>query len=112
MQMRELDDRVSVAYQIEAADVDQVAAMGFGAIMCNRPDGEEPGQPDWAEIAARAEALGLKTFFVPIGSREPDRAALEAYAAAMRASDRLFAYCRTGTRCEILWRMVKAQGLA
>ena len=54
-----IDDRISVAPQIAPDDVAEIAAAGFNAIVNNRPDGEDAGQPEGAEMRAAAEAAGL-----------------------------------------------------
>jgi len=56
---RRVTDQVSVSPQIAVGDVAQAAAQGFVLIINNRPDGEDPAQPQGAEIAAAARAAGL-----------------------------------------------------
>ncbi|WP_371168841.1 TIGR01244 family sulfur transferase [Aliiroseovarius sp. 2305UL8-7] len=104
MQMKKLDERVTVAPQITVADIPAIKAAGFAVVMCNRPDGEEPGQPNWAEIEAAAQAAGLQTSFLPMATREDALAVIPACRQVVEeAPGPVFAYCRTGTRCEILW---------
>ena len=67
MTITEITPDYSVAPQIEPGDVAGIAALGFRAIMCNRPDGEgRAGQTPVAEIRAEAERLGLGFAFVPV----------------------------------------------
>ena len=42
---RRVTDDFSTAPQISVADVAKAAALGYSTIVCNRPDGEDPGQP-------------------------------------------------------------------
>src|SRR3546814_5317061 len=56
MTIRSLTPALSVSPQIDPADVVALAASGFRSIVCNRPDGEEAGQPTAAAIAAAAAA--------------------------------------------------------
>ena len=65
-----LDDTVSVAGQIAPEEMRALAGQGFRSIIGNRPDGEEPGQPDWAELEAAAREAGLETRHIPIASPE------------------------------------------
>ena len=67
MDIREINDEYSVSGQITVEDLDQIKALGFKSIVCNRPDEEEPGQPDFAEIEARAKELGLDIRHIPVG---------------------------------------------
>ena len=71
MRIVEIDPEYSVSPQIKPSEVAEIAALGFRAIMCNRPDGEDPGQPGVAEVRAEAERLGLAFRGHP--ARERDR---------------------------------------
>lgn len=104
MQTKKLDDTITVSHQIAIEDVKAIRDQGFTLLMCNRPDGEDPGQPDWEDVKTAAEAVGLKTAFLPMTAREDAIALKDAFRDAMdEAASPVFAYCRTGTRCEILW---------
>ncbi|UWQ13091.1 TIGR01244 family phosphatase [Aliiroseovarius sp. M344] len=107
--MRKLDDRVTVSPQITVDDIPAIKAAGFTVVMCNRPDGEEPGQPNWAEISAAAQAAGLTTSFLPMSNREDAFAVMDEFRHVVdSAPGPVFAYCRSGTRCEILWMTAQA----
>lgn len=102
--IKKLDDRMTVSPQISVDDISAIRAAGYSAIMCNRPDGEDASQPAWREIEAAARAAGLEARFVPLAGRDITGEALDGFARAMAEIDgAIFAYCRTGTRCEILW---------
>ena len=105
---RKLDDKVSVAGQIEVADVAEAAALGFATIVNNRPDGEEPGQPDAAEIGAAAAAAGLAYRHIPVDHSGfgPDQVAAMAEVLA-DAGGPVLAYCRSGTRSTFLWALAE-----
>jgi len=104
MQMKKLNDQVTVAPQIALSDIEKIKDMGYKVLMCNRPDREDPGQPDWTEVEALAQALGLKTSFLPMKSREDALALVDDFRHVLAdAEGPVFAYCRSGTRCEILW---------
>ncbi|MGH1367356.1 MAG: TIGR01244 family sulfur transferase [Maritimibacter sp.] len=110
MQMNTLDDQVTVCPQIAVADVAEIKALGFTGLMCNRPDHEDPGQPTWAEIEAAAQAAGMKTYFLPVTSREEADSAAEGFATALKENEKLFAYCRSGTRCQLIYMAAMARG--
>jgi sulfide:quinone oxidoreductase len=59
--MKTLTDGLAVASQINPADVAGIAAAGYRAIICNRPDGEAADQPSFAKIAEAAAAVGIAT---------------------------------------------------
>lgn len=107
----QLDERTFVSGQIEAADVPGIKATGVAMIVCNRPDGEDPGQPTAAEIRRAAEASDIQFRHIPI-SRGIGPADAEAMKQAIEAADgKLLAYCRSGTRSALTWAVARrAQG--
>jgi sulfide:quinone oxidoreductase len=109
--IKKLDDRMTVSGQITTADIPAIKAAGFSAVMCNRPDGEQFGQPAWREIAKSAQEAGLETWYAPMAGRNPTVEELAGFAQAVEDLDGpIFAYCRSGARCEILW--TATQGMA
>ncbi len=107
--IRRIDDRISVAPQISPGEVSEIAALGFVAIVNNRPDHEEGGQPDGDEIAAAAEAAGLAYTAIPVTPGGFTREQVEAMAAALAgAGGPVLAYCRSGTRSCNLWALAAA----
>jgi sulfide:quinone oxidoreductase len=104
MEPKMLDQKVSVSAQVDPAQIAEIANRGFVTLICNRPDGEAPGQPAFAELAAKAEAAGLRAIFMPVtaATMGPD-AASEFAAAIEESAGPVLAYCRTGTRCTKLW---------
>ncbi|QKV17591.1 TIGR01244 family sulfur transferase [Oricola thermophila] len=106
MDIRWLDEKVAVCAQIAPHHMEELARAGFRTVVCNRPDGEDPGQPTFDEIAAAARAAGLTVTFQPITSANMNMDSARAFADAVGGSDGpVFAYCRTGTRCTMLWTM-------
>jgi uncharacterized protein (TIGR01244 family) len=108
--IRALNDRVAVAPQIRPEDVPAIKAAGYVAVVNNRPDGEEPGQPTGDTIRAAAEAAGLAYYAVPVGQAGIGAAQLDAMMAALSAADGpVLAYCRSGTRSCNLWALAAAK---
>ena len=97
--------RVEVAPDIQSAgqigigDVAVLKAAGIAAIICNRPDGEELGQPLEAEIRAEAERLGLAFASIPIPLGALSEAVIAQTAVALETLPRpIVAFCRSGAR--------------
>lgn len=108
--IRQLNEAMSVAPQISPADVTDLAAQGFVAIINNRPDGEEMGQPDGDAIRLVAETLGLRYTAIPVTHAGFAHPQLDAFAAAMAEADGpVLAYCRSGTRSCHLWALAMAK---
>ncbi|WP_037502842.1 TIGR01244 family sulfur transferase [Sphingomonas jaspsi] len=113
MDIRTLTPNVSVSDQISADDVAAIQAMGFKAIVGNRPDGEGADQPDWAAIEQAAKAAGLATAYIPIapGQMSDDQAL--AFRDAVTGFDKpVLAFCRTGTRSTQLWALAARDRLS
>ena len=109
MTFRRLGEAMLVSGQIAPGDVADAAAAGVTLIVNNRPDGEEPGQPTGASIAAAAQAAGLEYRHIPVsGGIAPDQIA--ALADALAAADgTTLAFCRSGTRSTYLWALAQAR---
>ena len=106
LDIRRVTDEVSVAPQIRPEDIPAIVAAGFRSIVCNRPDGEDPGQATFAEIDAAASAAALETRMMPVVSREECAMGAEGFGKLLEALPKpVLAYCRTGTRCAILWAL-------
>lgn len=104
MEIRQINDEYSVTGQITPQDLDEIKAMGFQSIVCNRPDDEEPGQPNFAEVAARAEELGLKIAHVPVGRMGVDAEAVNGMVDALDDLPRpMLGYCRSGARSTAIY---------
>ncbi|MBN9480834.1 MAG: TIGR01244 family phosphatase [Bordetella sp.] len=109
MDIRPLEPRLHVSPQIQPEDIPTAAAQGYRAIISNRPDGEEPGQPMTEDIRAAAEAAGLSFVHIPIrgGAMAPDDAA-RFKAALAELPQPILGYCRSGTRTTFLWALSQA----
>jgi len=108
--IRTVNESVSVAPQIRAEDLAAIKAAGFVAIVNNRPDGEEPGQPSGEAIRAAAAAAGLAYQAVPVGHAGIGHEQIDAMADALvGAGGPVLAYCRSGTRSCNLWALAAAK---
>jgi uncharacterized protein (TIGR01244 family) len=104
-----LSAHFAVAPQISQADVAAAAAVGVKLILCNRPDGEEFGQPSAAEVASWAAAHGLAFQHIPMDASGLSRELVsQTQAAIIAAEGPILAYCRSGTRSTYLWATASA----
>ncbi|MCB5204979.1 TIGR01244 family phosphatase [Neorhizobium sp. T786] len=104
MDIRQINDEYAVAGQITVEELDEIKAMGFKSIVCNRPDEEEPGQPSFAEIAAKAEELGIEIKHVPVGRMGVDADAVNGMVDALDELPRpMLGYCRSGARSTTIY---------
>jgi uncharacterized protein (TIGR01244 family) len=109
LDLKKISESVSVTGQISGDDIEAIKASGFGTIICNRPDGEEPGQPSFADIRAAAMAEGLRVIAIPVGASGASETDVVAFADALdTAKDPVLAYCRSGMRSTTLWALTQA----
>ena len=112
MDLKRISSELTVSPQITPSDVDVLKAQGFRAIICNRPDGEGPDQPNFEEIRRAAEKAGLEARYIPIQTglvRDEDA---DQFGAALRElPGPVLAYCRSGTRSATMWSLAKAKTL-
>lgn len=109
MELKRINEHVSVSPQISPDDVAAIKAAGFVAIVNNRPDGEAPDQPDSAQIQAAAQAAGLDYHYIPLGRDgvTPEMVA-QTKSVLEGSAGPVFCYCRSGTRSTTLWALSQA----
>jgi uncharacterized protein (TIGR01244 family) len=109
LDVKRINDKVSVSPQISPDDIPAIKAAGFVAIINNRPDGEAPDQPSSATIKAAAEKAGMAYHFIPLGRDGVSAEMVEEETAALEGSSGpVFCYCRSGTRSTTLWALSQA----
>ena len=109
MELKRINDHVSVSPQISPDDIAAIKAAGFVAIVNNRPDGESPDQPSSATMQAAVEAAGLSYHYIPLGRDGVSPAMVEETKAVLEGSNGpVFCYCRSGTRSTTLWALSQA----
>lgn len=109
LDIRRIDDRISVAPQIAPEDIPAIKAAGFTAVINNRPDGEEGNQPAGDAIRAAAEDHGLAYVAIPITHAGFSMPQVTAMIDAMSsAGGPVLAYCRSGTRSCNLWALAQS----
>ena len=106
---RQLTERVYASPQIGLAEVAEAARAGFGLIINNRPEDESDDQVPGPQIAAAAEAAGLRYVTIPVTHAGFSEAQVSAMAQALASTEApVLAYCRSGTRSTLLWALAEA----
>ncbi len=105
MQITTVTESYSVAPQIQPGQLGALAEAGFTAVICNRPDNEEPGQPTAAEIAAVCQDFGLIFAHIPIsGMPVPADDVDQQRRIIADSSGPVLGYCRSGQRSLLIWQ--------
>jgi uncharacterized protein (TIGR01244 family) len=99
MQPVRITGKLWVAGQPAMAELQPLAAGGFAAIVNDRPDGEEAGQPRSVAMEKAAREAGLAYVHIPVTGPSITEADVRAFQAAVaKASGPVLAYCKSGTR--------------
>ena len=108
-QVNKINDRLSVATQLNASELDGLKAKGFKTIINNRPDDEETGQPRSAALSKDAKRLGFAYYELPVtGGNITDSHVEQFDNIVENQNGPILAFCRTGTRCATLWALSEA----
>ncbi|SBT18342.1 Beta-lactamase hydrolase-like protein [Marinomonas gallaica] len=109
MNITELSPQYFVSPQIEIADLESLKSQGFVVVVNNRPDGEAEDQPCSSEIQVAAEQAGLRYVYNPVDLKRLSSKEVAAQDELIKANDKVFAFCRTGTRSSVLWVLAKQE---
>lgn len=108
LQIRKLDDTLSVCAQLYPSQLAEIAARGFGAVINNRPDAESPEQPGSAATARAAAELGLEYRHIPVLASAISAQSVADFRQALDELPKpVLAFCRSGLRSTTLWALAQ-----
>ncbi|WP_019221897.1 TIGR01244 family sulfur transferase [Bartonella senegalensis] len=108
MNLQQIDSDIFISAQISVENVETLAQAGFKTIICNRPDQEDPHQPDFSLIKTEAHKYGIKAYHIPIVPPTIKKSEIETMKTILKtASLPLLAYCHHGTRSMHLYRLAR-----
>lgn len=111
MDIRPIDESLSVSPQVRPENLPELARNGYRVIICNRPDGEESGQPGSTAMREAASEAGLAFHYIPVSGGAFPEEAVSAFRDVRRnGGGRTIAYCRTGTRSVTLETLANPGG--
>lgn len=109
MDIRKLEPRLDVTGQIQPGDVPALAALGYRAIVSNRPDGEEAAQPRTEDIARAAARVGLAFRHIPVRGGAITDDDVGAFRDGLETlPGPVLGFCRSGMRTTTLWALSRA----
>jgi len=110
MDIKRISPFLSVSPQIYPAHVEKIAALGFKTIINNRPDRETDDQPLAKELSAEAAKNGMVFINQPVIPGHVTKQDAENFATELsRVEGPVLAFCRSGTRCTMLWALNEAR---
>jgi sulfide:quinone oxidoreductase len=103
MHIIRVNDNFSITKQVMPSDIKGLAEMGYKAIINNRPDYEQVGQPLSESLQKAADDAGVKYHHIPVS---PGKATLEDTAkfkiALAESPAPILAFCKSGMRAKAL----------
>lgn len=113
MKLAHVTDIFTVSPQLQPGDMSELANAGFRTVICNRPDGEEQGQPAVASMREAAEAAGMTFHHIPVsGGTFPSEAIIAFRQVREEADGKVLAFCRSGTRSITLDALANIENLS
>lgn len=110
MDIKKISPFLSISPQIYPAHIERIARAGFKTIINNRPDRETDDQPMAYELASEAAKHGIIFVNQPvISGKVTSKDATDFAVELERAKGPVLAFCRSGTRCTMLWAMKEAR---
>lgn len=105
MAIFKLSEKLYIAPQLSQQDTEEAAKLGIRTVICNRPDGEEENQPAAAQVQQWLSMQGITTFkHQPVVASKISASDVTAFQKLLDEGQQpILAYCRTGTRCALLW---------
>ncbi|WP_373742040.1 TIGR01244 family sulfur transferase [Neisseria sp.] len=111
MSILKLTDTLYISPQLTEADAETAARLGIKSVICNRPDAEQPDQPDFARVSQWLAAQNItQAAHQPVTApaiNAADVAEFQRLLSELPAP--VLAYCRTGTRSSLLWGFHQVQ---
>lgn len=99
-----MPNNTAFSAQIQPDDIVKVKQAGYKTIINNRPDHEEPNQPLNADIEKMANEAGIPYHFQPVVASSISEQDCRDFAEIFNNAEKpVFMFCRTGTRCNILF---------
>lgn len=96
-----INDTLTVAPQLTAADMHEVAQAGYKSVIINRPDYEGgDDQPLSSDVMNAARELGLQVEYQPVDSSALTHDDAVRFGQLIKTLPKpILAYCRSGGRC-------------
>lgn len=109
MDAKHLTPHYHVSPQITPEDAAIIREAGYVAVICNRPDAENPPQLQAAALRAAVEAQGIAFHEVPLTHQTmtPENVTRQSDIID-RTEGPVLAYCASGTRSSVIWALGQA----
>ncbi|GAB2503393.1 protein tyrosine phosphatase family protein [Microbulbifer agarilyticus] len=103
MDLKQLNEQVSVSAEPALDDMAQLAKAGVEVVVCNRPEHESEDIPTYDELDRAVTDAGMEFVAIPFSRGQMQPAHCEAFAKLLASGKKVHAFCRTGNRACNLW---------
>lgn len=110
--MDKIADYLYVSRQLNERSAKQAAQFyDIKTVICNRPDSEEEGQPDFETVKQWLETAGVENIvYLPVTTDTITDEQLREFQETIAQSPApILAYCRSGTRSALMWALNQAK---
>ena len=106
MEVKQIDQRFSVAGQLNAADLEEISDQGFKLVINFRPDNEGGDtQPTNAMLAEKAKELGLAYAYIPVIPNQIQPEHVDQLRVVLNQHEgSALGFCRTGNRANNVYQ--------
>ena len=111
MSIHALTNDLFICEQLNETLIKEAKTLGIQSVICNRPDNEEPGQPDFTTVQKWLNQNGIFS----VVHQPTQMSLINADSAALfkqhlhSLPKPILAFCRTGTRSTTLWAITEIQ---
>lgn len=105
MAIEKIADYLYISSQLNQGLIRQIVQYEIKTVICNRPDGEDSEQANFEVIKGWLTLAGVeKVVYLPVTLDGLNDEILTKFQDTIAQSPApILAYCRTGTRCAIMW---------
>ncbi|UOP05049.1 TIGR01244 family sulfur transferase [Conchiformibius kuhniae] len=110
--MDKIADYLYVSRQLNERSAKNAAKFyDVKTVICNRPDGEEAGQPDFETVKQWLHESGVENVvYLPVTADSITAEQLQEFQETVAKSPApILAYCRSGTRSALMWALNQAK---
>lgn len=109
MQPVALSDAIAVGEFPSVEHIAILAKVGFKSLLNSQPEGEVDRLMPAAALAQEAHAAGLAYHFLPLETRRPSEAQIQAFARAIATLPKpIYAFCYSGSRSAAAWALASS----
>lgn len=111
MSIQALTNDLFICEQLNETLIKEAKTLGIQSVICNRPDNEESGQPNFATVQKWLTQHDiLSAVYQPTQMPSINDEAAQLFNQHLHSLPKpILAYCRTGTRATTLWAITQIQ---